>query len=168
VSRIASALDTAHAAGIVHRDVKPANVLLAPGPEVYLADFGLARAPDGLALTAPGQALGTIDYLAPELLDGDRGGPATDIYGLSALAVEMLTGTVPYPRDTEAATLYAHVADPPPRVSDRRPELAPLDEVLAAGMAKDPDERPPTAGALVMDMLAALGRPAPACLVPAA
>ena len=110
-------------AGVVHRDVKPANVLIDPGPQVYLGDFGLARDPDGAALTAPGQVLGTIDYMAPELLDGERVGPATDIYGLACLAFETLTGTVPYLRDTDAATMYAHIVDPPPSVRERRPEL---------------------------------------------
>jgi serine/threonine kinase PknH len=168
LSKVASALDAAHAAGIVHRDVKPANVLIDPGPEVYLGDFGLARDPEGQALTAPGQVLGTIDYMAPELIDGEGVGPATDIYGLACLAVETLTGAVPYARDTDAAIMYAHIVDPAPTVSDRRAELPQsLDDVIAAGMAKDPDERPSSAGALVMDMLRALDMPAPACLTPA-
>jgi serine/threonine protein kinase len=172
LASVASALDAAHALGIVHRDVKPANVLTDPAPtrpDVFLADFGLARDMDGAALTAPGQVLGTIDYMAPELLDGERVGPATDIYGLACLACETLTGTVPFLRDTDAATMYAHIVEPPPSVCQRRPDLPrALDAVLAAGMAKDPDDRPPSAGALVVDMLAALGRPAPAWLVQAA
>jgi serine/threonine-protein kinase len=165
LSCVASALDAAHAFGIVHRDVKPANVLLDPGPHVYLGDFGLARDPEGEALTAPGQVLGTIDYMAPELIDGEGVGPATDIYGLACLAVETLTGAVPYARDTDAAIMYAHIVEPAPTVSDRRAGLPEsLDDVIAAGMAKDPDERPSSAGALVMDMLRALDMPAPACL----
>src|SRR3954447_13034719 len=169
LSCVATALDAAHATGVIHRDVKPANVLIDPGPVVYLGDFGLARDPDGVALTAPGQVLGTIDYMAPELLDGERVGAATDIYGLACLVVETLTGSVPYVRETDAAIMYAHIVDPPPRVSERRPELpGALDAVIAAGMAKDPDDRPPRAGALVTDMLTALGRPAPACLASAA
>jgi serine/threonine protein kinase len=168
LSCVASALDVAHAHGVVHRDIKPANVLIDPGPEVFLGDFGLARDPEGEALTAPGQVLGTIDYMAPELLDGERVGAATDIYGLACLAVETLTGTVPYARDTDAAIMYAHIVDPAPSVHERRPSLpAALDDVIAAGMAKDPDERPPSAGALVMDMLRALDMPAPACLTAA-
>ena len=169
LSSVASALDAAHALGVVHRDVKPANVLMDPGPEVYLADFGLARDLDGEALTAPGQVLGTIDYMAPELLDGERVGAATDIYGLACLAVETLTGTVPFLRDTDAATMYAHIADPPPSVRARRPELPrALDAVLATGMSKDPGDRQSSAGALVAEMLEALGRPVPACLAQAA
>ena len=169
LSRVAAALDAAHAHGVVHRDVKPANVLIDPGPEVYLGDFGLARDLDGEALTAPGQVLGTIDYMAPELLDGDRVGPAIDIYGLACLAVETLTGTVPFQRDTDAATMYAHIADPPPSVHARRPELPrALDTVLATGMSKDPSDRQSSAGLLVAEMLEALGRPVPACLAQAA
>jgi serine/threonine-protein kinase len=113
--------------------------------------------------------LGTIDYMAPELLDGERVGAATDIYGLACLAIETLTGTVPYLRDTDAATMYAHIVEPPPSVSERRPELPKaLDDVLAAGMSKDPDERQATAGGLVVEMLGALDMPAPACLAEAA
>ena len=155
--------------GVVHRDVKPANVLMDPGPEVFLGDFGLARDPEGAALTVPGQVLGTIDYMAPELLDGERVGAATDIYGLACLAIETLTGTVPYLRDTDAATMYAHIVEPPPSVRERRPELPKaLDDVLAMGMAKDPDDRQSSAGGLVLEMLEALGRPVPACLAQAA
>ena len=123
LASVADALDAAHAAGVIHRDIKPANVLLDPGPRAYLTDFGLARDPNGIALTAPGQVLGTIDYMAPELLDGVRVGAATDIYGLACVAVETLTGRVPFPRENDAATTYAHVMGPPPKVSERRPEL---------------------------------------------
>jgi serine/threonine protein kinase len=166
LAAVADALDAAHAAGVIHRDIKPANVLMDPGPHVYLTDFGLARDPTGFALTAPGQVLGTIDYMAPELLEGVRIGPATDIYALACLAVEVLTGQVPFPRDNDAATTYAHVMGSPPSVSERRPELpVALDEVIAAGMAKSPDDRPATAGTLIADMLRALDRPQPAGLV---
>jgi serine/threonine-protein kinase len=166
LSAVADALDAAHAAGVIHRDIKPANVLMDPGPRAYLTDFGLARDPTGFALTAPGQVLGTIDYMAPELLEGIRIGPATDIYALACLAVEVLTGQVPFPRDNDAATTYAHVMGSPPSVSERRPELpVALDDVIAAGMAKSPDDRPATAGTLIADMLRALDRPQPAGLV---
>jgi len=166
LAAVADALDAAHAADVIHRDIKPANVLLDPGPRVYLTDFGLARDPSGFALTVPGQVLGTIDYMAPELLEGIRIGPATDIYALACLAVETLTGQVPFARDNDAATTYAHVMDAPPSVSERRPELpVALDEVIAAGMAKSPADRPATAGTLIADMLRALDRPQPAGLV---
>jgi serine/threonine protein kinase len=166
LAAVAAALDAAHALGVIHRDIKPANVLMDPGPLVYLTDFGLARDPSGIALTMPGQVLGTIDYMAPELLEGVRIGPATDIYALACLAVETLTGRVPYPRPNDAAVTYAHVMDTPPRVSERRPELpAALDDVIFFGMAKQADQRPATAGVLVAEMRRALDRPQPAPLM---
>jgi serine/threonine protein kinase len=168
ITAVAEAVDTAHMAGVVHRDVKPANVLLDPGPQVYLGDFGLARDPDAAALTVPGQVIGTLDYMAPEHLDAEGVGTPADIYALTCMTVETLTGEVPFPRGTDAAVMYAHVTEEPPSVSARRPELpAALDEVIAAGMAKDPDDRPSTARALLTDMLRALGRPVPARLVAA-
>src|SRR4051812_6006638 len=168
ITAVAEAVDTAHSAGIVHRDVKPANVLLDPGPEVFLGDFGLARDPDGATLTLPGQVIGTLDYMAPEHLEAEGVGAPADIYALTCLAVETLTGEVPFVRGTDAAVMYAHVMEDPPSVPARRPELpAALDDVIAAGMAKDPDDRPPTARALLTEMLRALGRPVPARLVAA-
>jgi serine/threonine protein kinase len=169
LTAVAEAVDAAHAAGIVHRDIKPANVLIDPsadGLQVYLGDFGLARDPNGAMLTLPGQVIGTLDYMAPEHLEAEGVGTPADIYAFACLAVETLTGEVPFPRGTDAAVMYAHVVDPPPSVSERRPDLpAALDDVIAAGMAKDPDERPSTARALLTDMLRALGRPVPARLV---
>ena len=169
LTAVAEAIDAAHEAGIVHRDIKPANVLVDPGPQVYLGDFGLARDPHGAMLTVPGQILGTLDYMAPEHLEAEGVGTQADIYAFACLAVETLTGDVPFPRATDAAVMYAHVVDSPPSLRERRPELPEaLDEVIAAGMAKDPDDRPATARALLTDMLRALGRPVPARLVPAA
>jgi serine/threonine-protein kinase len=95
-----------------------------------------------------------------------RIGPATDIYALACLAVETLTGQVPFPHENDAATTYAHVMGTPPSVSERRPELpVALDDVIATGMAKSPDDRPATAGTLIAEMLRALDRPLPAGLV---
>jgi serine/threonine protein kinase len=167
ITAVAEAVDVAHDAGVVHRDIKPANVLLDPG-NVFLGDFGLARDPDAATLTLPGQVLGTLDYMAPEHLDAEGVGTPADIYAFTCLIVETLTGEVPFVRATDAAVMYAHVTEDPPSVSARRPELpGGLDEVIAAGMAKEPDERPKTARALVTDMLRALGRPLPARLVAA-
>jgi serine/threonine protein kinase len=166
ISAVAEAVDAAHMAGIVHRDVKPANVLLDPGPQVYLGDFGLARDPDGAALTVPGQVIGTLDYMAPEHLEAEGVGTPADIYALTCLIYETLSGEVPFIRATDAAVMYAHVVDDPPSISAKRPDVpAALDDVIATGMAKDPDDRPPTARALLTEMLRALGRPVPARLV---
>jgi serine/threonine protein kinase len=168
LSAVASAIDAAHAAGVVHRDVKPANVLIDPGPRAYLGDFGLARDLRGPMLTMPGQILGTLDYMAPEHLDGAAVGPPGDIYAFTCLAVEALTGEVAFPRDADVAVMMAHVREPAPSVSARRPELPPaVDGVIAAGMAKDPGDRPPTAAAVVADMLKALERPEPVRLAAA-
>ena len=164
---MADALDAAHAAGVIHRDVKPANVLMDPGPRVYLTDFGLARDPAGFALTAPGQVLGTVDYMAPELLEGVRIGPATDIYALACLAVETLTGQVPFPRDNDAGDdLRARHGRAAERV--RAPARAARSRSTTSSppaWPRRPTTVPPTAGTLIADMLRALDRPQPAGLV---
>jgi len=168
LSAVGSALDAAHAAGIIHRDVKPRNIMLSRRDHPYLGDFGLARGPGGGALTAPGEVLGTIDYMPPENLEGDPATKAGDLYALSCLAFELLTGDVPFQGNNDAAILFGHVTVPPPSLSARRPELpAELDAVVAAGMAKDPADRPGTARELLAGMWEALGEPAPADLVAA-
>ena len=123
-----------------------------------------------MALTAPGQVLGTIDYMAPELLDGERVGAATDIYGLACLAVETLTGTVPFLRDTDAATMYAHIVEPPPSVSRAPARAAARARRRASPPAwpRIPMSARPRAGALVADMLAPSAGRVPACLAAAA
>jgi hypothetical protein len=142
---VADALDTAHEADLVHRDIKPQNILVGRRDHAYLADFGLTRAPGDTAFTKTGHFVGTLDYIAPEQIRGDAPGPASDRYSFAAVAYECLTGTVPFPKPTEAAVLFAHMSDPPPRPSHVRPALpAAVDDVLAAGMAKLPGERPRT------------------------
>jgi len=140
--QVGDALDAAHAAGLVHRDVKPQNVLVGDADDAYLGDFGLTRAGGTAGITATGRLVGTISYLAPEVIRGDEAVPASDRYAFAAMVFECLTGTVVFPRRTEAATLYAHSSEPPPRISQRRPELPQvLDGLFARELSKNPDER---------------------------
>jgi streptogramin lyase/predicted Ser/Thr protein kinase len=163
ISQVAGALDAAHALELVHRDVKPSNVLLTPEDHVYVSDFGLTkRALSVSGLTATGQLVGTIDYVAPEHIKGDAVDRRADVYSLGCVVVECLTGHPPYPRDLEVGVLWAHVEEPPPTVTEERPELPPeIDEVLAAAMAKDPDARTATAGEVAAGLRGALRIEAP-------
>ncbi len=139
LSPIADALDMAHEAGLIHRDIKPQNILVGGRDQAFLADFGLTKATGEQSLTRTGQFVGTFDYISPEQIKGDRATTQSDVYSLAAVLYECFTGVVPYPKDSEAAVLYAHMADPPPKITDHRPELpATLDEVIATGMAKEP------------------------------
>jgi len=157
LAQVAHALDAAHEAGLIHRDIKPQNILIGRGDHAYLADFGLIKAPDEARLTGTGQFIGTIDYVAPEQIQADPATPASDIYALTGVLYECLTGEVPYPKPSEAATLHAHVMQPPPKVSERRPDLPPaLDGVIAAGMAKDSWSRPSLATELIQSASRAL------------
>jgi len=163
LSPVASALDAAHAAGLVHRDVKPANMLVdsAPGrPEhVYLSDFGLARGVlSSSGLTRAGQFLGTPDYAAPEQIAGRTVDGRADQYGLACVAYTLLAGTVPYERDQAMAALYAHLFEPPPRITAVRPDLpAAADRVLAKALAKAPEDRYDTCRAFAEALRQALG-----------
>lgn len=149
LAQVADALDAAHAAGLVHRDIKPQNIL-AEGDRAYLADFGVSRGPGEGGTTRTGHYVGSLDYTAPELVRGEPTGPAGDLYAFAGVLCLALTGEVPFPHDTEAAILYAHVHEAPPRASERRPELpAALDDVLARGLAKRPEDRYRSATELV-------------------
>lgn len=145
IAQVAGALDAAHARGLVHRDVKPANVLLTVDePEhAYLTDFGVAKHMGALSrVTRVGQWVGTLDYLAPEQIRGEDLDARADIYALTGVLYHCLTGETPFERDSEAASMWAHVSAPPPTPSSVRPDLPDeLDEVIARGMAKDPAER---------------------------
>ena len=148
ISPIASALDAAHAAGLVHRDVKPANMLLDTRPgrpdHVYLSDFGLSKgAMSSAGLTGTGQFMGTPNYVAPEQIEGGRTVDGrVDQYALACAAFEMLTGTAPFEREQGMAVIWAHLSEPPPSVSARRPGLDPrADEVFARALAKKPEAR---------------------------
>jgi serine/threonine protein kinase len=158
LGQVAEALDTAHATGLIHRDIKPQNVLVGPGDHAYLADFGVTKAASDTGFTRTGQFLGTLDYVSPEQLDGRPASASSDLYALAALAYECLVGTVPFPKPTEAAVLYAHLSEDPPSAAAQRPDLpTAVDDVLRHGMAKTPDARPPTARAFVIELAAALG-----------
>jgi streptogramin lyase/predicted Ser/Thr protein kinase len=159
VDQIASALDAAHARGLVHRDVKPANVLLTPDDHAYVSDFGLTkRAVSVSGLTETGQLIGTIDYVAPEQIKGDPVDQRADVYSLGCLLFECLAGHPPYPRDIEVGVLWAHVETPPPSLTEERSELPPeVDDVLALAMAKNPAERSAAAGDVAAGFRSALG-----------
>lgn len=146
VASIADALDYAHGQGVVHRDVKPSNILVTEdGDDVLtavLADFGIARQVSGpTGLTASNLAIGTIAYAAPEQLMGAEGLECADQYSLAATTFQMLTGAPPYLHENPVTVISHHLNTPPPLLSERRPELARFDDVLAAALAKDPAER---------------------------
>jgi len=149
LEQVGDALDAAHEAGLVHRDVKPQNVLVGDGDEAFLADFGLSRiGTDPLSRSRP--TVGTIAYVAPEVIGGEPPGPASDRYAFAATLFHCLTGDVVFPRGSEAAALYAHASEAPPRISGRRPELpAALDQVFEEALAKDSGRRPASARGLV-------------------
>jgi serine/threonine-protein kinase len=154
IAQVASGLDAAHAAGLVHRDVKPGNVLL-DGEHVYLSDFGLTRlAGAGTQITETGRWMGTADYASPEQLESRPTDARSDVYALGCVLYAALTGGPPFPRETVPATLLAHLNDPPPRPS-RLGVPAAFDAVIARALAKDPADRYPSAGDLGRAALAA-------------
>jgi len=153
VAQIGDGLDAIHAAGLVHRDVKPANVLLSgeEGAEhAYITDFGVARnVATQSGLTQTGRFVGTLDYVAPEQISGATVDARADVYALGCLLFKLLTGEVPFPRETEAARLYAHLNEPPPAPSLFVPEVPmALDDVAIRAMSKAPEDRYPSAGDL--------------------
>ena len=153
IAQVAGALDVAHGSGLVHRDVKPGNVLLVRRDErehAYLTDFGVARTiASETKITRLGQLPGTPGYVSPEQINGDALDARTDVYSLGCVLCEALTGSVPYPRQTPAAMLIAHMMDAPPRVSERMPSTpAGFDDVVSRALAKEPAERFGSAGEL--------------------
>jgi serine/threonine-protein kinase len=161
LSQVATGLDAAHEVGLVHRDVKPANILVESGDIAFVTDFGLAVAvADRGAITQEGDFAGSLDFVAPERIQGSTGDAAADIYALGCVLYNALTGRVPFARDSHAATLFAHVSDPPPRPSEVDPALAPFDSVVARALAKRPQDRYASAMELA-DAIADAVRPAP-------
>jgi YVTN family beta-propeller protein len=175
--QVGDALDSAHRAGLVHRDVKPGNILVTArerpqhtqrtrstlGDHVYLTDFGLTKRTAGLSegLTGTGHFLGTVDYVSPEQIQGRPVGPGTDVYALGCVLYECLTGQLPFRRDDDAALLWAHLVEPPPPVTATRPELpGAVNGVVARAMAKDPADRYPSCEDLVEELELAFGMPA--------
>lgn len=167
LGQAASALDAAHGAGLVHRDVKPGNLLVSgaspghvpQGAHLYLTDFGLTKQAGSLSgLTRSGTFLGSLHYVAPEQIQGEDVDGRADLYSLACVAFELLAGAPPFRRDQEAALLWAHVSVPPPRLTDVRPDLPPaVADVLAHGMAKGPGDRPASCGEFVAALRTAAG-----------
>ena len=158
----ASGLDAAHAAGVVHRDVKPANLLLDERDRLAIGDFGIARLAWEEQVTQTGQVLGTAAYLAPEQAMGEPAIAASDRYALAVVAFELLTGEKPFQAEHFAAQARAHIEDDPPRVSELDPELSErVDDVIDRGMAKDPDHRWASAEEFVERLDEALTPPPP-------
>jgi len=155
LAQAATALEAAHQGGVVHRDVKPANIIITPSGTTKLTDFGISRAIDTAPLTQTGQVLGTAQYLSPEQALGQSATASSDIYSLGVVGYEMLTGTRPFDADTVVATALAHVNQPPPPLPDTIP--AGIRDVVEAALAKDPTDRPASAAA----MARALGMPGP-------
>jgi serine/threonine-protein kinase len=166
---VAEALDHAHGEGIVHRDVKPANVLLGRDGRIKLADLGIATAVEGERITMSGTVLGTAAYMAPEQLEGHKPGPAADVYSLAVLAWESLSGQRAYDGRTPLEIAHRKAAEAPPSLASVRPETPPAAvELLERAMGPDPAARPPSATALVDELGQALAAPKPVAERPTA
>jgi tRNA A-37 threonylcarbamoyl transferase component Bud32/type II secretory pathway pseudopilin PulG len=164
IGQVASALGAAHAKGLVHRDVKPANILIASGygPEdddhVYLSDFGVVKHGASRPLTQTGMFVGTAEYASPEQIEGKELDGRADVYALGCVLYECLTGDPAYDKDSEVALMYAHLLEPPPQAAEKRPDLPPaVDVVVAKGMAKQRDDRYDTPRDLAVALREAAG-----------
>jgi serine/threonine protein kinase len=160
-SDVAAGLEALWAAGMVHRDVKPANILLDAGDRTaYITDFGLAKDTQGSMLTLPGQALGSMDYMAPEQIRGEPVTAATDIYALGCVVYESLCGQPPFADIQGMRVLWAHLQDPPRDPTTLRSDLTPeVTQALLQAMEKDPEKRPASAGEYVRLLAQAAGVP---------
>jgi hypothetical protein len=147
---LAGALDAAHGLGLVHRDIKPENILLARDEHPYLGDFGVAKGNETGGLTEAGAFVGTVHYASPEQIRAEPLTPASDIYSFAAMAFECLTGQVPFPKETDAGVMQAHLVEPPPRIAgEGLPAAAALQAAIVRGMAKEPAQRFGSATALI-------------------
>jgi eukaryotic-like serine/threonine-protein kinase len=156
LAQAGQALDRAHAEGVVHRDVKPANLLIDRGGDICVTDFGIASTTGVDTLTLPGTVLGTAGYLSPEQARGEAATAASDRYGLGVVAFELLTGRRPYEADTSATEAFAHVNAPVPSAERLHPDLPPgVDSVFSRALAKEPERRPGTCAELVSDLRSA-------------
>lgn len=159
VEQVASALDAAHQLGLIHRDVKPSNILLTKANFAYLIDFGLARTAGESGMTTAGSTLGTLAYMAPERFDGGFADARADTYALTCVLYECLTGARPYPADSLEQQIAGHMVSPAPKPSEANPRLAAFDEVIAKGMAKKPEKRYQTGAELAAAAKRALSAP---------
>ena len=157
IDQVAAALDAAHELGLIHRDVKPSNIIVTKNDFAYLIDFGLARTAGQEGLTTAGSTLGTMSYMSPERFEGGHIDPRSDVYALTCVLYECLTGSRPYPVESLEQQIAKHLNAPPPKPSDIDPKLAAFDDVIAKGMAKKPDKRYQTAGELAAAARQALG-----------
>ena len=161
--QVASALDAAHAMGLIHRDVKPANVLI-EGRTAFLTDFGLTKRLEGThaQITRVGDVVGTIHYVAPEQIEGRKVSARSDVYSLGCLLYHCLSGQVPFARETDVAVIYAHLSEEPTKLVDVRPDLPEgLDAVVAKAMDKSPDRRFPSCGDMISAARAVLDAAGP-------
>ena len=165
IEQIASALNSAHKVGLVHRDVKPSNILVDENGFAYLIDFGIARAADDTRLTSAGSAIGTWAYMAPERFSSGEIHPSSDIYALACVFYQCLTGEQPFPGSTLEQVAVGHMVAPPPRPSETAPTVpTALDEVIAIGLAKQPAQRYPTAvemASAARRVISGAGQPTP-------
>lgn len=149
VQQIAEALDAAHTSGLIHRDVKPQNIIVTPADFAYLVDFGIAEMQGDARLTMAGTQIGSFAYMAPERFNDESCGPTADVYSLACVLYEAVTGDAPFRPDSIERLIASHISAPPPRASAVNPRVpAAVDDVIARGMAKEPDDRYGSAGAL--------------------
>jgi serine/threonine-protein kinase len=161
--QVAGGLDVLHENGLIHRDLKPGNILVDERGTPFIADFGLAKdhQNEGTVLTRPGQALGSMDYMAPEQIRGEDVGPATDVYALACMLTELLTGKPPFADQIGMRIMWAHLQDPPPHPSDMNAALPrPVGDAILKGLEKEPTARPQSASEFMKLVENAAGPPA--------